>query len=238
MTNKPTHDELTKLFTEETGFDVDDFPAAILDFAHAVLAKWGTPATVGVEPVARLEIGKTKGGVSLTHIAEPAAFQLQEGMYALYIAPQQAGVSLSDDLRDRLVAISEAVADQDDRAAQAMLREILEAPQPSPTAQAAESHPAPVQSGLVATMLDALRHAQKVLNHNNLHLACGPVNAAILAARAQAAESVQGDALDAERYAIVRRGQHWSVIDGLGDPLTGDRLDAAVDAARAAQEGK
>ena len=55
---------------------------------RAVLAKWGTPAPVGVEPVARLEIGKTKGGVSLTHIAEPAAFQLPEGMYALYIAPQ------------------------------------------------------------------------------------------------------------------------------------------------------
>ena len=47
-----------------------------------------------------------------------------------------AAVALSDDLRDRLVAISEAVADQDDRAAQAMLREILKAPQPSPTAQA------------------------------------------------------------------------------------------------------
>ena len=44
-------------------------------------------------------------------------------------------VALSDDLRDSLVAISEAVADQDDRAAQAMLREILKAPQPSPTAQ-------------------------------------------------------------------------------------------------------
>ena len=54
-------------------------------------------------------------------------------------ATQQAGVALSDDLRDRLVAISEAVADQDDRAAQAMLREILKAPQPSPTAQAADS---------------------------------------------------------------------------------------------------
>ena len=40
------------------------------------------------QPVARLEIGKTKGGVSLTHIAEPAAFQLPEGMYALYTAPQ------------------------------------------------------------------------------------------------------------------------------------------------------
>ena len=47
-----------------------------------------------------------------------------------------AAVALSDDLRDRLVAISGAVADQDDRAAQAMLREILKAPQPSPTPQA------------------------------------------------------------------------------------------------------
>lgn len=56
--------------------------------ARAVLARWGAPAPVGVEPVARLEIGKTKGGVSLTHIAEPAAFQLPEGMYALYTAPQ------------------------------------------------------------------------------------------------------------------------------------------------------
>ena len=53
-----------------------------------------------------------------------------------------AAVALSDDLRDRLVAISEAVADQDDRAAQAMLREILKAPQPSPTPQA-DSQPAP-----------------------------------------------------------------------------------------------
>lgn len=52
-------------------------------------------------------------------------------------ATQQAGVALSDDLRDRLVAISEAVADQDDRAAQAMLREILATP--TPPAQAADS---------------------------------------------------------------------------------------------------
>ena len=52
-----------------------------------------------------------------------------------------AAVALSDDLRDGLVAISKAVADQDDRAAQAMLKEILAAPQPSPTAQA-DSAPA------------------------------------------------------------------------------------------------
>ena len=68
------------------GTTFDEFDA--LDFARAVLAKWGPPAPVGVEPVARLEIGKTKGGVSLTHIAEPAAFQLPEGMYALYTTPQ------------------------------------------------------------------------------------------------------------------------------------------------------
>lgn len=40
---------------------------------------------------------------------------------------------------------------------------------------------------------------------------------------------------DAERYAVVRRGQHWSVIDGIGDPLTGDRLDAGIDAVIAAK---
>ena len=54
-----------------------------------------------------------------------------------------AAVALSDDLRDRLVAISGAIADQDDRAAQAMLREILAAPQPSPTPQADSAQEAP-----------------------------------------------------------------------------------------------
>ena len=47
MTDKPTDEALENLFVEETGFDVDDFPAAIFDFARAVLAKWGTPATGG-----------------------------------------------------------------------------------------------------------------------------------------------------------------------------------------------
>ncbi|MBW8463348.1 hypothetical protein [Acidovorax sp.] len=65
-------------------------------------------------------------------------------------ATQQAGVVLSDDLRDRLVAISEAIADQDDRAAQAMLREILEVPQ-------ADSQPAPVAAFEVA---DAIADSQ------------------------------------------------------------------------------
>ena len=47
MTDKPTLKEIENLFVEETGFDIDDFPAAIFGFASAVLAKWGTPATGG-----------------------------------------------------------------------------------------------------------------------------------------------------------------------------------------------
>lgn len=38
---------------------------------------------------------------------------------------------------------------------------------------------------------------------------------------------------DAERYREVRRGQHWSVINGIGDSLRADALDAAVDSALA-----
>ena len=52
MTDEPTDEALENLFVEETGFDIDDFPAAIFDFARAVLAKWGTPAPVEVGEVA------------------------------------------------------------------------------------------------------------------------------------------------------------------------------------------
>ena len=54
MTDKPTDEALENLFVEETGFDIDDFPAAIFDFARAVLAKWGQPAQAA-EPVAWYE---------------------------------------------------------------------------------------------------------------------------------------------------------------------------------------
>ncbi len=36
---------------------------------------------------------------------------------------------------------------------------------------------------------------------------------------------------DAERYRLLRRGQHWSEIDGIGDELRGDDLDCAIDRA-------
>lgn len=51
------------------------------------------------------------------------------------------------------------------------------------------------------------------------------------------APAAQGDALDAQRYRELRRGQRWSVVDGIGDTLRGDALDAAIDADSAAKEG-
>ena len=51
MTDKPTQKEMDDLFVEETGFDPDDFPAAIFGFTRAALAKWGQPAQAA-EPVA------------------------------------------------------------------------------------------------------------------------------------------------------------------------------------------
>ena len=52
MSNTPTDADIKVLYAEQTGFILDDSPAALLDFARAVLAKWGTPAPVGVEPAA------------------------------------------------------------------------------------------------------------------------------------------------------------------------------------------
>ena len=34
---------------------------------------------------------------------------------------------------------------------------------------------------------------------------------------------------DAKRYQLLRRGQHWSVVNGIGDYLRADDLDAAID---------
>ena len=58
MTDKPTDEALENLFVEETGFATDDFPAAIFDFARAVLAKWGTPQPVVREPLTDAQIAE------------------------------------------------------------------------------------------------------------------------------------------------------------------------------------
>lgn len=44
-------------------------------------------------------------------------------------------------------------------------------------------------------------------------------------------ESSDQDSIDGPRYRLLRRGQRWSVIDGIGDTLRAEALDAAVDAA-------
>lgn len=46
------------------------------------------------------------------------------------------------------------------------------------------------------------------------------------------------DAEDAGRYRLLKRGQHWSVIDGAGSTLRAEALDAAIDAAIAGQQGE
>ena len=48
------------------------------------------------------------------------------------------------------------------------------------------------------------------------------------------APTFEDQAKDAERYRLLRRGQHWSVINGIGDTLRADQLDAAIDAELAA----
>ena len=51
---EPTDAEIEDLYAQETGFILDDSPAALLDFARVVLARWGQPAHSG-EPVAWLD---------------------------------------------------------------------------------------------------------------------------------------------------------------------------------------
>ena len=48
------------------GTTIDEFDALALDFARAVLAKWGTPAPVGVEPFAWTDDGSTRSGATAT----------------------------------------------------------------------------------------------------------------------------------------------------------------------------
>ena len=52
------------------------------------------------------------------------------------------------------------------------------------------------------------------------------------AAPAAVAAPADSELEDAARYRLLRRGQHWSVIDGIGNDLRAEVLDAAVDAAR------
>lgn len=69
--NEPTDAEIEQLYLEETGFDLNDSPAALLDFARIVLAKWGQPAQAA-EPVALYPECK-HWGMKSTNAPQPVA---------------------------------------------------------------------------------------------------------------------------------------------------------------------
>lgn len=133
----------------------------------------------------------------------------------------------------------------------------LHAPQPSPTAQAAESVPTgPRRKDMLwSTVKMQERHDQRIENivsglerikqehagqqpqkidecygdcPTDSTTCTNPCRFDGRAARAPA----EGVLEDAARYRLVRRGQHWSVINGIGNSLRAEELDAAVDAAR------
>lgn len=74
--------------------------------------------------------------------------------------------------------------------------------------------------------LDVLRH------HVRCELCRGDADIAALTAERDALK------VDAERYRLLRRGQHWSVIDGIGEALRAEALDAAINAAIAKEADK
>ena len=153
-------------------------------------------------------------------------------------ATQQAGVALSDDLRDRLVAISEAVADQDDRAAQAMLREILKAPQPSPTAQAADSVTAPAGPSKslpyepTSAMLIAARERDPALPIETVRAIYWSMWRTAPTPPAQAADSVLEDAARWQWLADYLIGERTDLDEGIVACATIDDLRQFADAAR------
>lgn len=102
----------------------------------------------------------------------------------------------------------------------------------SPVAQPSQAHPLP-------TMEDALAAGDGLLHAliDKLQARVAELEAQPSQARELSAADLANDtfltklAHDAARYQSLRRGQKWSVIDGIGDTLRGDDLDAAIDAA-------
>ena len=67
----------------------------------------------------------------------------------------------------------------------------------------------------------------------NIH-GCGVDEARANVARKAKADEANAEQVafrrDALRYRLLRRGQHWSVVNGIGGVLRAEDLDAAVDA--------
>lgn len=102
---------------------------------------------------------------------------------------------------------------------------------------AAEATPGPWKDGNFGSILvgdKANCHAIMSAQTNSGMLRNYQANTAFIVAAVNSLPSILAelDALreDARRYQLLRRGQHWSVINGIGDVLRADALDAAIDA--------
>lgn len=80
------------------------------------------------------------------------------------------------------------------------------------------------------TQDEALRLARWLLADSDI-----PADRAVSVSLGRLEEEINALRADAERYRLLRRGQHWSVIDWKGDVLRGDELDATIDTRLAAQ---
>ncbi|WP_315127307.1 hypothetical protein [Comamonas antarctica] len=177
--------------------------------------------------------------------------------------PMAAGVESGFDMRDQLVAISAAVAEQDAAKAQALLRDAIRAAlAAAPQASDAPSTHAGILAAAAHIQAKASAYAEEcgsydpdtgafemrdaVQDHYNTLDELAEELRAMAETAAPAAPAVDAleDARDAARYRRIRNGPHSDrygdlyamTFQGDGDlSVTGDELDRVVDAAIAAQ---
>lgn len=89
---------------------------------------------------------------------------------------------------------------------------------------ALEADPATKRQEAEAIKAEFLERTGQYLTNDASREAC--IAEAVAAEREAAAPYAR----DAMRYRMLRRGQHWSVIDWKGDILRGDELDLTIDA--------
>ena len=82
----PTDAELAA-FTASAEWAAYETPM-LVDFARAVLAKWGTPAPVGVEPVAVIRYERSTQGRENEMPRVVSCNWMPDGVYEVFAAPQ------------------------------------------------------------------------------------------------------------------------------------------------------
>ena len=90
---EPTDDEIATLYAEQTGFALDDSPAALLDFARAALAKWGTPQQEEQEPC------PTCIALARTVMLDQVSFDRKPDCYGIRQITDDEGVEEWEDIR-------------------------------------------------------------------------------------------------------------------------------------------